>query len=58
MHNVTDVGSISADLQNNVIPPACRTSESITKADSILLMNYCYMDKETNRLVTNFATSR
>ena len=40
-----------------LFPPACRTSESITKADLTLLVKYCYMNKAMNRLITNFVTN-
>ena len=56
-HSITDVACTLADLQNDIIPPACRTAKSITKSDSTSLMNHCYMDKATNRLIAHFTTS-
>ena len=56
-HSITDVASILADLQKDIIPPPSRTAKSITKSDSTSLMNHCYMDKTRNRLISNFVTS-
>ena len=46
-----------ADLQKDVILPAHRTAESITKPDLTSLMNHCYMDKATNRIIAILVSS-
>ena len=57
MHNITQFAEILADLEKDVIPPAKRNFETTANTETTSGLNFCEINKTSNRLVRKFVSS-
>ena len=57
MHDITQFAEILGDLEKDDIPPAHKNFETTVNTETTSGLNFCGIDKTSNRLVGKFVSS-